>query len=83
MQVGVRELRNHLSAYLARVAEGEDLVVTDRGHPVARLAPLGGETALDRLVADGLVERPVSPKRPGEARRVRGHVSDLVARQRR
>lgn len=83
VQVGVRELRNHLSEYLARVAAGEDVVVTDRGHPVARLGPLHGEAALDRLVANGLVTRAVSPKRPATVRRVRGQVSDLVADQRR
>src|SRR5271155_393436 len=37
--VGVRELRQHLSRYLARVKEGETLTVTERGHEVARLVP--------------------------------------------
>ena len=39
-QVGVRELRQNLSVYLARIARGETLEVTDRGQPVAILAPL-------------------------------------------
>lgn len=38
-QVGIRELRQNLSVYLRRVAEGETLEVTERGRPVARLAP--------------------------------------------
>lgn len=37
--VGVRELRQNLSQYLARVKEGETLTVTERGHEVARLVP--------------------------------------------
>lgn len=37
--VGVRELKNHLSEYLRRVAEGERITVTDRGRPVAVMAP--------------------------------------------
>jgi prevent-host-death family protein len=37
--VGVRELRQNLSKYLARVKEGETLAVTERGHEVARLVP--------------------------------------------
>lgn len=37
--VGVRELRQNLSRYLARVKEGETLTVTERGHEVARLVP--------------------------------------------
>jgi len=37
--VGVRELRQNLSRYLDRVKAGEDLIVTERGHEVARLVP--------------------------------------------
>ena len=39
--VGVRELRQNLSRYLARVKNGEALVVTERGWEVARLVPSG------------------------------------------
>jgi len=42
-RIGVRELRQHASRYLARVAGGESLEVTDRGRPVARLVPIVGE----------------------------------------
>lgn len=52
--VGVRELRQNLSVYLARVIAGETLEVTDRGHPVAVLAPLTtGSSVLDRLRLSG------------------------------
>lgn len=37
--VGVRELRQNLSKYLDRVKAGEALVVSERGHEVARLVP--------------------------------------------
>ena len=53
-QIGVRELRQHASRYLARVAGGETLEVTDRGRPVARLVPIHG-TAWEDLVAAGKV----------------------------
>jgi prevent-host-death family protein len=53
-QVGVRELRQNLSVYLARIAKGETLEVTDRGHPVAILAPLPKPiSVLERLKRDG------------------------------
>ncbi|MGH2961965.1 MAG: type II toxin-antitoxin system Phd/YefM family antitoxin [Solirubrobacterales bacterium] len=39
--VGVRELRQNLSRHLARVKDGESLVVTERGHEVALLVPSG------------------------------------------
>ena len=60
-RVGVRELRQSLSVYLQRVADGETLQVTAHGRPVAILAPLPvAATALERLVASG---RAVSPRR--------------------
>lgn len=51
----MRELRQHASQWLRRVAEGKTYEVTVRGVPVARLSPLappGG--ALERLAAEGL-----------------------------
>ncbi len=54
-RVGVRELRQNLSVYLRRVREGESLEVTERGRPVAVLAPLSERAgALDRLVSAGI-----------------------------
>lgn len=58
-QVGVRELRQNLSKYLRRVASGERLEVTERGKPVAVLAPLSETTsALTRLVGSGRARPP-------------------------
>jgi prevent-host-death family protein len=52
-QVGVRELRQNLSRYLADVKEGESFVVTERGREVARLSPSGPpDSPLARLVAN-------------------------------
>ncbi len=39
-RVGVRALKDHLSKYLRRVGEGERIVVTDRGEPLAALTPV-------------------------------------------
>ncbi len=53
-QVGVRELRHHLSHYLKRVSAGERFEVTERNQAVAVLAPLPERnSALDRLTASG------------------------------
>ena len=35
----VRELRNHYASLLTRVRAGEEIVITQRGQPVARLIP--------------------------------------------
>jgi prevent-host-death family protein len=40
MEVSVREIKNRMSEYLRRVQAGEEIVITSRGRPVARLAPL-------------------------------------------
>ena len=74
--VGARELKTRLGTYLRRVRQGQTLVVTDRGQPVAELRPLvtdsGLEAVLATLSAGGLVTRarvrPLSPFRPIESR---------------
>jgi antitoxin (DNA-binding transcriptional repressor) of toxin-antitoxin stability system len=52
--VGVRELRQNLSVYLARVKRGAILDVKERGQRIAVLAPAGARSsALERLIAAG------------------------------
>jgi len=53
MRVGVRELRQRASELLRRVEAGETIEVTDRGRPVALLAPLPDAGPLDRLRTSG------------------------------
>jgi prevent-host-death family protein len=84
MEVGIRELRAHLSRYLKRVREGEEIVVTDRGIPVARIVQMNGQRKIDRLIAAGLVSAAAKPKgAPPRPVKVQGTVSDLVSEQRR
>ena len=64
-KVGVRELRQNLSVYLARVKKGQALTVTEHGRAVAELRPLPTPTdALGRLVEEGRV---VPARRPPSA----------------
>jgi prevent-host-death family protein len=58
MDVGVRDLKARLSEYLGRVAAGEDVVVTDRGRPVARLVPFVADSAVERGIDEGWIEAP-------------------------
>jgi prevent-host-death family protein len=53
MSVGVRELRQRASELLRRVEAGESIEITDRGRPVAVLAPLPERSAYERLRASG------------------------------
>jgi prevent-host-death family protein len=85
-EVGIRELKNRLSSYIDRVRDGEEVIVTDRGRPVARLSAVDADgDRLAQLVADGIVRPPAGTQRHLPARRIKskGNVSDLVADQRR
>jgi prevent-host-death family protein len=62
--VGVRELRDHLSSHLERVKAGGELVVTERGRPIARVVSASAGTRLERLIAVGVVTPPSRPRRP-------------------
>jgi len=50
---GIRELRQRASELLRRVEAGETIEITDRGRPVAILAPLPDHGPIDRLRATG------------------------------
>jgi prevent-host-death family protein len=53
ISVGIRELRQRASELLRRVEAGETIEVTDRGRPVAVLAPVPNQRPLERLRAGG------------------------------
>ncbi len=50
-QVGIADLKAHLSGHLRTVKKGETLLVVDRGTPVARILPAADPSG-------GLVTRP-------------------------
>jgi len=86
-QVGVRELKASLSAYLRRVSEGESVVVTDHGRPVARLVPPDVPERLSQLIREGRLNwigRRLAP--PVRRQRLRGDgtatLSDIALRDR-
>ncbi|MGH7691978.1 MAG: type II toxin-antitoxin system Phd/YefM family antitoxin [Candidatus Dormibacteria bacterium] len=56
MSVGVRELRQRASELLRRVEGGEIVEITDRGRPIARLAPLPPGPPLEQLRALGEID---------------------------
>ncbi|HUF34015.1 MAG TPA: type II toxin-antitoxin system prevent-host-death family antitoxin [Acidimicrobiales bacterium] len=84
-EVGIRDLKNGLSKYIERVRAGEEVIVTDRGRPVARLSAVDEPTdRLAELVAAGVVRPPTRDVRRRPHRRIKAKrpVSDLVAEQR-
>ena len=54
-RIGIRELQQQASGVLRRVRAGEDIEVTERGHPVAVLIPQRRGSALEALRAAGRV----------------------------
>ncbi len=45
MRASVRELKSKLSRYLQRAAAGEEVTVTSRGRPIARVVPPAPDAA--------------------------------------
>lgn len=51
----MRELRQNASVYLARVAAGELIEITDRGRAVARLVPISDDPWQDLINAGEVI----------------------------
>jgi len=58
---GVTELKASLSEMLALVKNGEEVLITERGRPIARLVPLPSwdmDAAMAELVRKGILKPP-------------------------
>ena len=62
-EVGVRQLREELSAWLEEVKAGGRVTITERGRPIARIVPLSGPSSLEELIAQGRVTPALRPAR--------------------
>jgi prevent-host-death family protein len=85
-QVGIKAFRANLSRWMAVVKSGEELVITERGRPVARVTGADTMARLDYLRAQGVVtaaKRPKTPIRREDLVKAKGSVSELVKEQRR
>jgi prevent-host-death family protein len=87
MDVGVREFRENLRALLARVKDGQEIVLTERGKPIARVSGTSSRSKLDELIARGMVTPARKPKTRVELdtlpRMRSGSMSEIVVQQRR
>jgi prevent-host-death family protein len=50
MDVAISILRSELSSWVERARSGEEVVITERGRPVARLVPVDTAPLLEDLV---------------------------------
>ena len=81
MEVGVRELKQHLSRYLDNVEKGQVITVTERGRPKALLMPLpGGGDRLAEGIEAGWITPPtrLGPLAPCKAARSRHEIADIL-----
>lgn len=66
--IGLREAKANLSRLIKEVKEGAEIILTERGKPVAKLTPVGKDTlSLEQRIAhlehSGWIEPPASKKR--------------------
>ncbi len=81
--VGVRELKQHLSDYLDRAEQGEVLRVTERGRPKAVLGPVPGRARIEDGIRDGWITPGTgSPLGPARRSRASRRVLDALAEDR-
>ena len=66
--VGLREINQAFSRYMKIVKAGEDVLITERGRPIAVIRPLASDTDMDAkirlLEADGLLSPPQKKGQP-------------------
>lgn len=81
MNVGVRELKQHLSEYLDRAAAGELVQVTERGVPKVQIVPVPGAGVMALGVEQGWLRPAVRSEGLTPGRRVVGvrSTADVLA----
>jgi len=68
ISTSVSDLKARLSAFLDLVREGEEVVVTDRGRPIARLSGIDAQALVDERTAAQVRSGRLRPPRAGLSR---------------
>lgn len=62
MKLGLRDANHHFSKAIKAVRAGKEVVLTERGHPIAVIKPLKTEpaedAALKQMASEGLITLP-------------------------
>ncbi len=88
MNVAVTDLRADLGHWLDRARKGDEVIVTERGVPVARIVGVDSASTIEALTEAGVIARPASqddlPRESGYERpQPRRLVSELITEHRR
>ena len=84
MQVNILEAKNKLSRLVKRVQAGEEVIIANRGEPVARLVPLSNSPAASlprgngRRIVEWLRRHPL----PAHARRSAEQIDAAIEEER-
>ena len=87
MEVGITEFRTNLRRWIDEVKSGEEIVLTERRTPIARITGINAIPMIEQLERDGLIRGPRNKKRTKASGRkrvpVKGSVSEIIIQQRR
>jgi prevent-host-death family protein len=79
MNIGIRELKQNLSKYIDKVANGELVVVTDRGVAKAMIVPVPGGDQMAVGVEEGWITPAKKTGRLSRPLNLRGSMRSLDA----
>ena len=86
MEVTFSEFKASLMEHVNAVKDGDDVIITHQGAPVARLTSVEGSDLISSLIADGLITPPAGdravPRLP-QAEAAKDALSSLLGRLRR
>jgi len=90
-RAGIKDIKNNLSRYLARVKAGEEILITERGKPIARIIQENEKHNTIRQALAPLIERntvsmpdqPITRQAPVRIEATGKSTSEMVAEDRR
>ncbi|MGC4175533.1 type II toxin-antitoxin system prevent-host-death family antitoxin [Demequina sp.] len=86
MEVTFTEFKASLASHVGSVKDGTDVIITQKGAPVARLTSVEGSDLISSLIQDGLITPPAEdravPRLP-QAEAAKDALSSLLGRLRR
>lgn len=86
MEVGITEFRSNLRRWIDEVKSGEEIVLTERRTPIARITGINAMPVIEQLEREGLIRGPRNKHRTKASGRkrvpVKGSVSEIIVQQR-
>jgi prevent-host-death family protein len=82
MKVNILEAKNRLSELIRSAQAGEDVVIANRGEPVARLVPLPAARGEKKGSAAALLDWLKQHRLPPHARRSAKEIDEAIAEER-